>query len=48
MNVGVLMPHKWEQCMTLDQGSWGYRRDMRAADVLSMNELITKLARTVR
>jgi alpha-L-fucosidase len=25
---GHLIKRKWEYCMTLDQDSWGYRRDM--------------------
>jgi alpha-L-fucosidase len=26
---GVLQDHKWENAMTLDKRSWGYRRDMK-------------------
>lgn len=44
---GVLQPHKWENCMTLDQRSWGYRRDASLADVLSTEELITTLVESV-
>lgn len=46
-NPGYLLPHKWENAMTLDKGSWGYRRQMKAGDVLSLLDLITSLASTV-
>ncbi|KAK7816613.1 hypothetical protein U0070_000466 [Myodes glareolus] len=26
-NPGHLLPHKWENCMTIDRFSWGYRRE---------------------
>lgn len=46
-NPGVLLPHKWENAMTLDHKSWGYRRLMNINDVLSVDELITTLVQTV-
>ena len=45
---GVLQPHKWENCLTLDRSSWGYRRNMRVSDVLTMDELTTIFAQTIR
>lgn len=33
--------------MTLDQWSWGYRRNMQIADVLTVLDVITQLASTV-
>ena len=45
---GVLQKHKWENCMTIDRRSWGYRRDAVLADYLSIEQLITQLAQTVR
>ncbi|XP_049960854.1 alpha-L-fucosidase-like [Schistocerca serialis cubense] len=44
---GVLQPHKWENCMTIDRNSWGYRRNARLKDYLTTHELIEELARTV-
>ncbi|OWA54111.1 putative Plasma alpha-L-fucosidase [Hypsibius exemplaris] len=46
-NPGVLQPKKWENCMTLDDQSWGYRRNIREIDVLPMADLIGMLAATV-
>jgi len=45
---GVLQKHKWENCMTIDSGSWGFRRNALLADYLSIEQLITELAQTVR
>ncbi|CAI2738591.1 unnamed protein product, partial [Dicrocoelium dendriticum] len=33
---GRLVEHKWENCLTLDRSSWGYRRESVLADVLSI------------
>ncbi|PAA76652.1 hypothetical protein BOX15_Mlig019617g12, partial [Macrostomum lignano] len=46
-NPGILQPHKWENCMTLDKQSWGYRRDARLADYLTPQELLSTLATTI-
>jgi len=46
-NPGVLQKHKWENCMTLDRKSWGFRRNAVYADYLSMEELISALVSTV-
>ncbi|XP_053377585.1 alpha-L-fucosidase-like isoform X4 [Mercenaria mercenaria] len=46
-NPGVLQKRKWENCMTIDKRSWGYRRDAKIADILTMEELITTLVETV-
>ncbi|CAH1794580.1 unnamed protein product [Owenia fusiformis] len=45
--IGVLQKHKWENCMTIDKASWGYRRNSGLADYLSTHELITELVETV-
>ncbi|XGW33159.1 hypothetical protein V3C99_017557 [Haemonchus contortus] len=44
---GKLLDRKWENCMTLDKGSWGHRRTMKSADVNTVYELIVQLARTI-
>ncbi|XP_796773.4 alpha-L-fucosidase [Strongylocentrotus purpuratus] len=46
-NPGVLQKHKWENCMTIDKVSWGYRRNAPLADYLDMDDLIELLASTV-
>jgi len=45
---GVLQKHKWEDCMTIDRASWGFRRNVVLADYLNIEQLITQLAQTVR
>lgn len=45
--LGKLLPHKWENCLTIDKMSWGYRRNARLSDFLSTHELIKELASTV-
>ena len=47
-NPGVLQKHKWENAMTIDREAWGYRRDALSKDHMTMNEVLTQLARTVR
>ncbi|KAL8586050.1 hypothetical protein ACOMHN_023693 [Nucella lapillus] len=44
---GVLPKHKWENCMSLDKGSWGFRRNTKLFQVYTMEELIAVMARTV-
>ncbi|XP_063235689.1 alpha-L-fucosidase-like [Bacillus rossius redtenbacheri] len=46
-NPGTLQAHKWENCMTIDQVSWGFRRNARLSDILSTAELISSLVTTV-
>lgn len=47
-NPGVLQPHKWENAMTLDLSSWGYRRESSLSDYMTTDHLIATLATTVR
>lgn len=44
---GILQNHKWENAMTIDKKSWGFRRNAVLDDYLTPTELITTLARTV-
>jgi len=46
-NPGKLQNHKWENCLTIDSQSWGYRRNANLADMLTADQLISELASTV-
>jgi len=46
-NPGKLQKTKWENAMTVDRRSWGFRRDANLKDYLSIEELITQLVTTV-
>ena len=46
-NPGVLKKHKWENAMTVDKESWGFRREANLEDFLTIHELISILAETV-
>lgn len=46
-NPGVLLPHKWENCMTIDRRSWGFRRNAVLSEYLTLSELVKELAITV-
>ncbi|MGH0131110.1 UNVERIFIED_CONTAM: hypothetical protein FKN15_009752 [Acipenser sinensis] len=41
-NPGHLLSHKWENCMTIDQKSWGYRRDAVLSDYLTIEQLVKR------
>jgi len=46
-NPGIVQKHKWENCMTLDGQSWGYRNDLKLSDVISIYDLVKMLVETV-
>jgi len=46
-NPGKLLNHKWENCLTIDSQSWGFRRNADIADMLTINQLLSELASTV-
>ncbi|XP_060061518.1 tissue alpha-L-fucosidase isoform X2 [Erinaceus europaeus] len=42
-----LPDHKWEMCTSIDQLSWGYRRNMVISEIASESEIISELVQTV-
>ncbi|XP_071815087.1 alpha-L-fucosidase-like isoform X1 [Apostichopus japonicus] len=46
-NPGVLQNHKWENAMTIDKSSWGFRRDTVIKDFLTMKDITKTLAETI-
>ncbi|KAK2170679.1 hypothetical protein LSH36_1g12005 [Paralvinella palmiformis] len=46
-NPGHLLPHKWENCMPIDTGSWGFRRNTDLSSYLTIEEIITILVETI-
>ena len=48
LSAGILQKHKWENAMTVDKKSWGYRRNTVLSYFLTMDDLTSILASTVR
>ncbi|KAH1001873.1 hypothetical protein HUJ04_005832 [Dendroctonus ponderosae] len=46
-NPGKLQRKKWENAMTLDRESWGFRRNADLSDYLTPHQLLTVLAQTI-
>ncbi len=46
-NPGTSVKRKWENAMTLDKYSWGYRRNSNIEDYMSIGELLRTMAETV-
>ncbi|CAH8597154.1 unnamed protein product [Schistosoma turkestanicum] len=44
---GKLVKHKWENCMTLDCCSWGFRREITLSNVLTPEQLIKDVIETI-
>lgn len=44
---GVLQPHKWENCLTIDKISWGFRRNAVLSEFMTPEELLAELVKTV-
>ena len=48
VHVDSLQNHKWENAMTIDKSSWGFRREATLTDMLSIEQLLESLVTTVR
>ncbi|EEB19196.1 Plasma alpha-L-fucosidase precursor, putative [Pediculus humanus corporis] len=46
-NPGVLQTHKWENCLTIDSKSWGYRRNAPLSDYMTIEKLLQQLVQTI-
>ena len=46
--LGRWIKHKWENCLSIDKYSWGYRRTAKISDYMSIESLLSQLASTVR
>ncbi|CAF0776283.1 unnamed protein product [Didymodactylos carnosus] len=46
-NPGKLVNHKWENCLTLDKHSWGFRREAKISDYLTIDELLSEIISSV-
>nr|CAD7425016.1 unnamed protein product [Timema monikensis] len=47
LNPGTLMVHKWENAMTIDKSSWGFRRNARLSNILTIEELLNNFVKAV-
>ena len=45
---GKLQNHKWENAMTIDKYSWGFRREATLDEYLSIEEILEEFVTTVR
>nr|CAB3247383.1 alpha-L-fucosidase [Phallusia mammillata] len=46
-NPGTLQTRKWENAMTIDKGSWGYRRNIQFDQYMTIEELLQELVTTI-
>lgn len=42
-----LLNHKWEKCQTIDKQSWGYRRYMKATELMTLHDLLADMVYVV-
>lgn len=47
-NPRKIIEKKWENCFPIDKISWGYRRQATVEEHLTIHEIITFIAQTVR
>ena len=47
-SVDTLQKHKWENAMTIDKYSWGFRREATLDQYLTIEKLVADLVTTVR
>lgn len=38
--LGVVQKHKWENAMTIDRVSWGYRQEAKLEDFFTVAEIV--------
>eukprot|EP01114_Cavostelium_apophysatum_P014317 TRINITY_DN3680_c0_g1_i2.p1 TRINITY_DN3680_c0_g1~~TRINITY_DN3680_c0_g1_i2.p1 ORF type:complete len:288 (-),score=38.10 TRINITY_DN3680_c0_g1_i2:52-915(-) len=46
-NPGYLMPHKWENALEIDRGSWSFDRSASISSYLTIEDIIYQLSSTV-
>jgi alpha-L-fucosidase len=46
--LGVLQKRKWENCMTIDKKSLGFRREADLGDYYTIEELLEIIIETIR
>lgn len=46
-NPGHLLDRKWENAMTIDLGSWGFRYNMKLENIIKIEDLIREVIQTV-
>jgi len=46
-NPGVIQAHKWENCFSIDRGSWGHRGAAKFKDYLTPTQIIRQIVTTV-
>ena len=45
-NPGELQEHKFENAMTIDKVSWGYRRNINMSTIMTMDEMVFEIVST--
>ena len=45
-NPGELQEHKFENAMTIDKVSWGFRRNINMSTIMTMDEMVFEIVST--